>query len=70
MLECCFFNDISAEKQIEEAQRRTEEILYKILENANEGIVIIDQDGDHLYVNQYYANITGYSTAELIRKSP
>jgi len=63
------FNDISAKIRIEEAQKQSEEILYKIFENTNEGIIIIDQDGDHLFANQHYSDITGYSIAELLIKN-
>jgi PAS domain S-box-containing protein len=41
---------------------------FKALETAREGISLLDEDGYFLYVNEAFAETTGYSRAELLDK--
>ncbi len=41
-----------------------------VYENATEGIMVTDQKGSILYVNEAFSNITGYSSKEAIGNTP
>ncbi|MCR4332258.1 MAG: PAS domain S-box protein, partial [Sulfuricaulis sp.] len=56
--------DISARKQAEEAQRRGEENLRALAENANDGI-LVNSGGRHVFANQRLADMLGYSLEQL-----
>jgi len=60
----CVSSDITQIKTIETALRESEEKYRLVVENANEGIFII-QDGHVVFSNQYVRNILGYTDWEL-----
>ncbi|WP_435069299.1 PAS domain S-box protein [Haloplanus sp. C73] len=39
---------------------------YQAMDTAREGIALIDESGQFRYVNQAYANVTGYERSELV----
>lgn len=57
-----FITDITQRKQAE-AQLRQHKV---IIDAAQDGFWMVDKQGKLLEVNQAYANMTGYSTAELL----
>lgn len=58
-------SDISALKQTEEALR-----IAAIVFESQEGMVVCDPDGIIIKVNQAFNTLTGYSTEEVIGKTP
>jgi PAS domain S-box-containing protein len=62
------FIDITERKQVEEALKRSEEGYRNLINNANEGISII-QDGINKLVNKKGLKISGYSMKEMTNKS-
>ena len=61
--------DITKRKQTELALSESEENFRAIAENANDGILIAVEEGNHVYVNPRAADITGYSEEELLHTS-
>ena len=61
--------DITEGKKTEEALAASEQKYRTIVETAAEGIVIAKPDGTHIFVNDRLAQMFGYSTEELLRKS-
>lgn len=59
--------DITERKQAEDALRESEENFRALAENANDGILIVVEDGRHAYANRRVAEITGYSISELLK---
>ena len=60
--------DITERKQAEEALRESEEKYRRILETANEGIIVADLSGNITFVNTKMAEMMGYTVPELIGK--
>ena len=60
----------TAHREGEEALRESEERYRLIFETANEGIWLTDAERKTLLVNQRMAQMLGYSTEEMIGKSP
>ncbi|RPH86716.1 MAG: PAS domain S-box protein [Desulfobacteraceae bacterium] len=58
--------DIEERKKIEQAVKISEENYQRLLETANEGIVIGTSDGQIRYVNQKWADMLGYSKEEIL----
>lgn len=58
----CFSEDITHRKQAEAELREKSEVLA----NAVSGISKLDPQGQYLYVNKAYADITGYQPEEMI----
>jgi PAS domain S-box-containing protein len=58
--------DIEERKKIEEAVKTSEENYRRILETANEGIVIGTLDGKMTFINQKWADMLGYPREEII----
>ncbi len=58
--------DVSKRRRSEEVQRR----LATAVEQASEGIVITDPQGNIQYVNPAYEKITGYSRDEMLGQKP
>lgn len=58
------YDDITEKKLIEDALRQSEEKYRLVVENANEGIVII-QNEINKFFNRKMIDITGYSSSEL-----
>ena len=59
-----FFNDITEKKLTEEAIAQTERRFQDVIENAGEGIEVL-QDGMCKYFNKRISEMTGYSLEEL-----
>lgn len=62
----CHFEDITERKRVEEKLRQS----AKILENSTEAIVITDAKIQIISVNKSFTQITGYSEAEVLGKTP
>ena len=52
---------------MENALKESEEKFRALAENANEGILIAQEHGEHVYANKRAAKITGYSVSELLK---
>jgi PAS domain S-box-containing protein len=63
------FEDITGQKQLQEAIRRSEEIFRSTFENAAVGISQVGLDGCFIQINQKLCEITGYSREELVQKT-
>jgi len=59
------FLDISEQLGAEEALRQSEESYHDLLENANDLIQSVDQNGTFLYVNRAWKETMGYSDQEI-----
>jgi PAS domain S-box-containing protein len=57
--------DITERKRVEELLLRERETFSTILENAMYGVVLMDKDGKHLYVNPPFTAITGYTLEDI-----
>jgi len=60
--------DITERKRIEEQLRESEEKYRNIVETANEGIIIIDDEAIITYVNKKMVDMLGYTQEEDIRR--
>jgi PAS domain S-box-containing protein/putative nucleotidyltransferase with HDIG domain len=60
-----FAQDITERKQAEELLLHERETFSTILENALYGVVLMDKDGRHLYVNPTFTAITGYTLEDI-----
>jgi PAS domain S-box-containing protein len=54
-------------KEMENALKESEEKFRALAENANEGILVCKERGEHVYANKRAAEITGYSVSELLK---
>jgi len=61
-----FARDITERKHSEQALKESEENFRAIAENANDGILIANENGKHVFANQRASDITGYSINELL----
>jgi PAS domain S-box-containing protein len=61
--------DITERKRVEEELRESEEKYRRIIETANEGIILGEPDGTITFVNRKMADMLGYSVDEIIGKS-
>ena len=61
------FDNISAQKQAEQALRESEEKFRSYVEHAPHGIFVADEYGRYLEVNYAAERITGYSRSELLK---
>ncbi|MDH5541848.1 MAG: PAS domain S-box protein [Nitrospinota bacterium] len=59
--------DVTEKKEIENALRLSEEKYRTLIENIQEGIFLL-QEGKFVYVNDRFAEMTGYKVAEIIGK--
>jgi len=59
------FQDISLQRETTLALMEIEGNFKAVVENAQDGIVIVDSIGKHLYVNQAFAEMSGYEREEL-----
>ncbi len=61
--------DISDQKRAEQKLKESEEKYRYLIENALEGVWVIDSNADTILVNPSMVNILGYSVEEMIGKS-
>ena len=59
--------DITLRKQMEESLQITENDFRAMVENANNGFILATGEGVHVYANEKFAQISGYSVAELLK---
>ena len=62
--------DVTENKRIEEAMRTSEEKFRAITENTEDVTVIVGRRGKYRYVSPSVRNLSGYSPADVISKSP
>ncbi|HEX7627479.1 MAG TPA: PAS domain S-box protein, partial [Candidatus Methanoperedens sp.] len=60
-----YVRDITERKRVEEKLKQSEEKYRLLIENIQEGVFVI-QDTKMVFVNQAFAEITGYSIEEII----
>ena len=63
------WRDISERKQSEEQLRESEELFRVVIENANDGIVLVKGDM-RVYANNSFLNMFGYSRQEDVVGKP
>jgi PAS domain S-box-containing protein len=59
--------DITERIEADEALRESEQSFRELAENANDGILIATQEANVVFANRRAADITGYSTDELVK---
>ncbi len=59
--------DITGRKQIEEELRRSETNYRSLMEQASDGIAVVDQQGRYLDVNSRMCDMMGYSREEFLK---
>lgn len=59
------FRDVT-ERRRAEALRESEESFHALADNANDGILVSDQDGFHVYANRRMSEITGHAVEDLV----
>ncbi|HOW54678.1 MAG TPA: PAS domain S-box protein [Syntrophorhabdaceae bacterium] len=64
-----FIKDITSERRYEEALRESEKKYRQIVDTANEGILVANEDFRITLVNRQIIKMTGYSEEEMIGKS-
>jgi diguanylate cyclase (GGDEF)-like protein/PAS domain S-box-containing protein len=57
--------DITERKRAEELLKKEREIFYSTLQEAPNGVVLIDKDGKYLYINSEFTAITGYTLEDI-----
>jgi diguanylate cyclase (GGDEF)-like protein/PAS domain S-box-containing protein len=57
--------DITERKRLESLLLREREIFVTILQHALYGVVLLDRDGKHVYVNPAFTAITGYTLEDI-----
>jgi PAS domain S-box-containing protein len=66
----CFIIDISKRKQSEFALKESTQFNSQIVNSAQEGIIVFDQNMKYLVWNPYMENLTGISAPEVLGKHP
>ena len=64
-----FIRNITLEKKAEEKIKESEALYRLIVETANEGIWMIDENNCTTFINQYLLDMMGYRYEEIIGKS-
>jgi len=59
--------DITAQRQAEQAQQKSETWLRAVFEQSYDGIFVLDQTLNFILVNQSICTLAGYSRAELLQ---
>jgi diguanylate cyclase (GGDEF)-like protein/PAS domain S-box-containing protein len=57
--------DITDRKRAEELLKKERETFYSTLQEAPNGVVLIDKDGRYLYINSAFTAITGYTLKDI-----
>lgn len=60
------YQDIKEYKEIKQRLR----VIERIYENVDEGMIITDRNGNIIWLNKSFADITGYEREELLGKNP
>ncbi len=60
------FEDVTERKEAEEALRKSEQKYRRLVENAQEGIWLIDAEARTTFVNQRMSEMLGYSVEEIL----
>lgn len=60
------FRDVTDRRRTE-ALRESEESFHALADNANDGILVADQEGLHVYANRRMSEITGYGVEDLAK---
>ncbi|WP_230742709.1 PAS domain-containing sensor histidine kinase [Methanooceanicella nereidis] len=63
-------DDVSDIKRWEDEKKESEEKYRRIIDTSEEGICVIDENLNTLFVNQKLSEITGYTDTELIEGNP
>ena len=63
------YDDVTEKKKAEQKLKESEEKYRILVENAQEGIWAIDENGNTTYVNRKMGEILGYSVEEMIGRS-
>lgn len=58
-------DDVTRKKRSEDLLRRERRIFFSVLEKSPFGAVIIDREGNYLYVNEEFTRITGFDIKEV-----
>lgn len=61
---------VAALQKIQEDLRTQRDFAQQIVENMGQGLTITDQDGRFSFVNRAFTNMLGYSSADLVGKTP
>jgi PAS domain S-box-containing protein len=64
-----FAQDITEQVAAEDALRESEELHRRIIETANDGIWMLDAEGQTSFVNRRMAEMLGYQPAEILGKT-
>ncbi len=65
----CTIRDISERKIAEMARAEAEKRYRGLFEQSNDGVILLDENGKHLQVNQRAADMFGYTVDELLALS-
>ncbi len=57
--------DLTVRKRTEELLNKERESLLSILQEAPNGVALIEKDGKYLYINSEFTNITGYTLKDI-----
>jgi len=63
------FENVAERKKAEEALRNSEQTLRSYIDNAPDGVMVVNREGRYVEVNKAACNITGYSKDELLNMS-
>jgi PAS domain S-box-containing protein len=64
------FQDITIQKEREEAIKKEQNFSSAIIQNLGDGFCIADKDGKQIEVNQAFCDMTGFSKEELLNQFP
>jgi PAS domain S-box-containing protein len=67
---CAFIQDVSEKKEAENSRKIQEEKYQNVIAHMNLGLLEVDNGDAIQYVNQSFADISGYERSELIGKKP
>ncbi|MBI5240158.1 MAG: PAS domain S-box protein [Elusimicrobia bacterium] len=62
--------DVSERKRVEEALREKSAFMTSLVQSMREGLCVIDKSGRRVMTNAAFAEMTGYSEAELLGQEP
>ena len=63
------FQDITKEREIEDALRRSEDRFRTLVETMYEGLGVVNEDNSITYVNPSLSALLGYSTGEMLGRT-